>query len=262
MELKQRGRVKVYKCPYCSAIFEFQQDLQHHIRERHPTKSYTSLVGGEESGNSSRRIDNWRQDSNERIDVRDHDERQHDRSHRIQVQEYDGDSSSFSESEYEDEDELSTSQKLESFKAKAVPLSRKRRDREWNYLQNEMSGNLDSGEFVKNTKGYFAKIKRTSTDAVDFINRFALWENNLRKIEGRFGSGVYNFFKFMKWAMGLNLFMTVLTVLLISVPEHFNDEKPPECNVTDFNNMTMFLPEDVDGCCSAIYNLNQEWNRD
>ena len=26
--------------------------------------------------------------------------------------------------------------------------------------------------------------------------------------------------------------------------------------------MTMFLPEDVDGCCSAIYNLNQEWNRD
>ena len=53
---------------------------------------------------------------------------------------------------------------------------------------------------------------------------FALWQNNLKKIEGRFGSGVFNFFKFMKWAMGLNLFMTVLTVLLISVPEHFNDE--------------------------------------
>ena len=153
MELKQRVRVKGYKCPYCSAIFEFQQDLQHHIREKHPTKSFTSFVGSEESVNSSRRIDDRRQDTYERIDVRDHDERKHDRSHRIQVQEYDGDSSSSSESEYEDEDELSTSQKLESFKAKAVPLSRKRRDREWTFLQNEMSGNLASGEFVKNTKG-------------------------------------------------------------------------------------------------------------
>merc|ERR1719342_1510226 len=105
MELKQRVRVKGYKCPYCSAIFEFQQDLQHHIRERHPTKSYTSFVGGEESVNSSRRIDNRRDDSNERIYVSDHDERQHDPSHRIQVQEYDGDSSSPSESESEYEDD-------------------------------------------------------------------------------------------------------------------------------------------------------------
>ena len=110
--------------------------------------------------------------------------------------------------------------------------------------------------------GFWLSLSSFWNTSKEFINRFALWNTKLKKVEGVFGSSVYNYFKFLKWAMGLNLFMTVLTVMLISVPEHYNDEEVAMCNVTDYQNMTMFPPESLDQCCTSLYILNQEWKRD
>ena len=45
-------------------------------------------------------------------------------------------------------------------------------------------------------------IKAGFAGVMEEIKQFALWNNKLKTVEGMYGSGVYNFFKFFKWSMG------------------------------------------------------------
>ena len=109
----------------------------------------------------------------------------------------------------------------------------------------------------------WARITGFYHKSAEMINKFALWNSKLKKVEGQFGSGVYNFFNFLKWSMGLNLLMTVLTLMLICVPEHYNDDIIPDCNTTVYKiNNTMFPEDYVDDCCTNLYDKNQQFKRE
>ena len=62
--------------------------------------------------------------------------------------------------------------------------------------------------------------------------------------------------------MGLNLVLSLLTVLLITLPEHFITETKPFCDISNFTASQLFLKEDADTCCSFLYNENQNWKKD
>merc|ERR1712218_152316 len=68
-----------------------------------------------------------------------------------------------------------------------------------------------------------------------------------------YGSGVYNFFKFFKWSMGLNLMMMLLTMLIV-IPESFNADENPVCQAANFSLDINFYPTNLsDECCSQFY---------
>ena len=80
-------------------------------------------------------------------------------------------------------------------------------------------------------------LRRRLHDWNTTLQEFALWKATLRRIEGRYGSAVYSFFKFMKWAMALNISLTVL-VSLIYVPGLFAESKRSyDCNISAFTNI-------------------------
>ena len=163
----------------------------------------------------------------------------------------------------DDSDELTGKERMKQFRERPIPLWQKMRSDEWKSIKTDIQDEIDATDrFTNSTRGLWESISGTYNSTKEFISKFALWNNQLKMVEGTFGSGVYNFFKFLKWAMGLNLLMTVLAVMLISVPEHFNGEFEPICNVSHWGNMTLFPETDVDNCCSAIYNKNQGNKRD
>ena len=163
----------------------------------------------------------------------------------------------------DDEAELTGKERMKQFRERATPLWEKRRSEEWRDIQEDIQDEIDAADkFTSSTKGIWESISGTYSNTKTFISKFALWNSKLKMVEGTFGSGVYNFFKFLKWAMGLNLMMTVLTVMLISVPEHFNEDPSPVCQVPDWRNTTLFPVTEADNCCSAIYNENQQIKRE
>ena len=172
----------------------------------------------------------------------------------VQIEEDSGD---------EDIEELTGKERMKQFRESPIPLWQKMRSEEWKDIKTDIQDEIDATDrFTNSTKGLWESISGTYNSTKEFISKFALWNSQLKMVEGTFGSGVYNFFKFLKWAMGLNLLMTLLTVMLVSVPEHFNDEIEPSCNVSNWQNLTLFPELDADTCCSAIYNKNQEVKRE
>ena len=180
------------------------------------------------------------------------------------VEDDDSTSDSSSESEEEEEVDLTKAEKLKQLREAPIPLQQKLHGTTWKNLRDELETDLDVGDLLVNsTRGFWTSVQSVYRGFKDFINRFALWNSKLKKVEGRFGSGVYNFFNFLKWAMGLNLAMSLLTVLLVMVPEHFSEEEVPECpGFPSHENMTMFPSQDVDLCCSTLYTENQDLKRD
>ena len=77
-----------------------------------------------------------------------------------------------------------------------------------------------------------------------------------------YGSGVYNFFKFFKWSLGLNLMMMLLTLMLITVPEHINEEENPVCQANLSLEESLFPTEFADDCCAQKYLRSQNENRE
>lgn len=55
------------------------------------------------------------------------------------------------------------------------------------------------------------KIKRTKQSIMSTLNSIELWYGSMKEIEGRFGSGVGTYFKFLRWLFGLNLALCVIS---------------------------------------------------
>ena len=77
-----------------------------------------------------------------------------------------------------------------------------------------------------------------------------------------YGSGVYNFFKFFKWSLGLNLTLMVLTLMLVTVPEHLNDEETPVCMANVSLEENFFPAALADDSCSEMYLHTQDWKKE
>ena len=67
--------------------------------------------------------------------------------------------------------------------------------------------------------------KSNAKEAKKKVDRFTLWTDRLRKIEGKFGSGVFNYFKLLKWSMMLNLCMALLSFCFIVLPRIILEQK-------------------------------------
>lgn len=56
------------------------------------------------------------------------------------------------------------------------------------------------------------KMKRTKQRILSTLNSIELWYGSMKEIEGRFGSGVGTYFKFLRWLFGLNLVLCVFSL--------------------------------------------------
>ena len=76
-----------------------------------------------------------------------------------------------------------------------------------------------------------------------------------------YGSGVYNFFKFFKWAIGLNLIMMILVLMLITVPDLVsqNDDVAKVCQANvSLEENNLFPSSMANDCCSGMYLITQK----
>lgn len=74
---------------------------------------------------------------------------------------------------------------------------------------------------------------------------FELWYNSLKEIEGNFGSGVSIYFKFLRRLFILNLFLTLLSMCFIVVPQIIFSINKSGDNVTVVENKELFNIEDI-----------------
>ena len=162
-----------------------------------------------------------------------------------------------SDSDWEDEDKAML--KVKKLKEAILPLSERRRL--WPALRESLDYD-NSDWLLSRGRRFRGRFSQHWEDLTSVVERFALSNHLLKRVEGQFGSGVYHFFKFFKWSLGLNLVLTLLTVLLITVPEHFLSHPEPLCDISNFTNNQLFLKEEAETCCSVLYNKNQEWKKD
>ena len=215
----------MYQCRKCRKYFNFQQDLSAHM----------SLVHRECQENNIRH---------------------HTGSQQSEELELEPGYSQGSHSEWEDEGRLL---KVRRLKDAILPLREKRR--RWPELR-EILEDEDSDWLLSGGRRVRGRFSQHWEGLTSLVERFALCDDLLKRVEGQFGSGVYNFFKFFKWSLGLNLVLTLLTVLLITMPEHFINHPQPLCDISNFTNNQLFLEEEAETCCSVLYNKNQEWKTD
>ena len=170
---------------------------------------------------------------------------------------------------------------LQNLREACLPLAQKMRPisqtgtksskkmKRWPELKDDakqFSGNFGS----KNTS--MSSWRGRTKEAKGWLDGFALWGNLLRGVEGKFGSGVFEYFKFLKWSMGLNLSMALLGIAFIVLPQlllNGREEELHSCGLKstppleDTRNNSLWYPKDnVTECCSEQYSIQQKQKRD
>jgi len=54
---------------------------------------------------------------------------------------------------------------------------------------------------------------------VEFFKNIDFWQSNLKAVEGKFGSGVLSYFKFLRWLFLLDVFISLLVLGFLLVPQ-------------------------------------------
>ncbi|XP_060592581.1 transmembrane channel-like protein 7 [Ruditapes philippinarum] len=70
------------------------------------------------------------------------------------------------------------------------------------------------------------RVEKFNRRMREFFSRFSLWVTSFKVIEGKFGTAVMSFFKFIRWLMFLNLFLMLVMVCVITIPYLALESKP------------------------------------
>ena len=192
-----------------------------------------------------------------------------------------GDTGSDSEAD-DDQDEVDSGfgqvlDDLKSLREACLPLSEKirpqnqgerktvgaeaqsKRVKRWPQIKQQAAQEFQRHTFEDSTTNMKAWGNR-ATDVKNSVNKFTLWPNRLRKVEGKFGSGVFNYFKFLKWSMGLNICLALLTLCLIVLPQYILVEEQAglSCNYNATDNSLWFPVNQTKACCSEKWQEKQE----
>ncbi|KAJ6638862.1 Transmembrane channel-like protein 5, partial [Pseudolycoriella hygida] len=88
------------------------------------------------------------------------------------------------------------------------------------------------------------KFKRMKQRIMSYFNSIELWYGSMKEIEGRFGSGVGTYFKFLRWLFGLNLSVCIVSLGFIVLPQIlFNSYTGNNNNITMFNVADLFTAQ-------------------
>ena len=153
---------------------------------------------------------------------------------------------------------------LKYLREAAIPLKDKVRTKK--QPGQKMKYWIELSEEVKHLSGFQTQKEnwRTMEASIknmrSLIRQFALWNSLLKTVEGKFGGGVFNFFKFLKWSMGLNLALSFLAISFIVIPEHFNNDEKSICDhsyvdhsIDVKNNSLWYEEKNSIICCSEAY---------
>lgn len=78
----------------------------------------------------------------------------------------------------------------------------------------------------------------------EIVGKLELWQNPMREIEGKFGTGVVSYFLFLRWLLFLNLAISLFVIIFIILPKTLLVEDVYECE--DFKPNSSV-------CCSIAY---------
>lgn len=68
-------------------------------------------------------------------------------------------------------------------------------------------------------------FKRCYGASKEFINSYELWRGHFKEIEGSFGNGVLSYFTFLKWLLQLNVYIFILTLCFVIIPQAISTGK-------------------------------------
>lgn len=78
-------------------------------------------------------------------------------------------------------------------------------------------------------------FKRCYGASKEFVNSYELWRGHFKEIEGSFGNGVLSFFTFLKWLLQLNVYIFILTLCFVIIPQAISTGKELPLNQTPQN---------------------------
>jgi len=251
----------LYSCNYCQGKFPSQTDIERHIVLYHGDKLEDSKPADDDTIQVSMVVEITDTDViRQRIP---HSERQ---AHGSQYEDKDPEDV-FSPKEEDDGDEEESNEyeelryHLTTLREAAIPLNKKIRTQKaegqkmkyWPELSQEVH-HLSGAAWFQSQEDNLRRLNGSLKSMRNTVGEFALWNSLLKTVEGRFGGGVFNFFKFLKWSMALNLTMFVLMFLII-VPEFVNKKEKAVCSTEDmWGNGSLWYPkDDAKNCCSVAY---------
>ncbi|KAL9981399.1 hypothetical protein ACROYT_G010099 [Oculina patagonica] len=84
-------------------------------------------------------------------------------------------------------------------------------------------------------------FKRCYGTSKEFANSYELWRGHFKEIEGSFGNGVLSYFTFLKWLLQLNVYIFILTLCFVIIPQAISTGKELPLNQSPQNasNMTV-----------------------
>ncbi|XP_031556054.1 transmembrane channel-like protein 7 [Actinia tenebrosa] len=80
--------------------------------------------------------------------------------------------------------------------------------------------------------GIAMSLKITYNKVVDFLKMFELWRGHFKEIEGSFGNGILSYFTFLKWLLNINIFIFILSLAFIVIPQAVHKRERPAFLVT------------------------------
>eukprot|EP00112_Aurelia_sp_Birch-Aquarium-sp1_P008689 Seg1963.3 transcript_id=Seg1963.3/GoldUCD/mRNA.D3Y31 product="Telomerase protein component 1" protein_id=Seg1963.3/GoldUCD/D3Y31 len=63
------------------------------------------------------------------------------------------------------------------------------------------------------------KFDHFRNNVVDLFKNMDIWRSNLKKVDGKFGSGVLSYFTFLRWLFLLDIVITIMVIAFIAVPQ-------------------------------------------
>ncbi|XP_020629472.1 transmembrane channel-like protein 7 [Orbicella faveolata] len=78
-------------------------------------------------------------------------------------------------------------------------------------------------------------FKRCYGASKEFVNSYELWRGHFKEIEGSFGNGVLSYFTFLKWLLQLNVYIFILTLCFVIIPQAISTGKELPLNQTPQN---------------------------
>ncbi|KAM7443038.1 Transmembrane channel-like [Porites harrisoni] len=94
-------------------------------------------------------------------------------------------------------------------------------------------------------------FKKWFSETKEFLNSYELWRGHFKEIEGSFGNGVLSYFTFLKWLLQLNIYIFILTLCFVIIPQAISTgeelplESPQNVSVIKPNSSSSLVPAEL-----------------
>lgn len=173
---------------------------------------------------SSRQLSRWKRHARKKMK-----DRVHSKEHAYEA--VNSEDSDLSDMEEEDEATMSRKGKFEQTEPLTERLKKLRQRRS----TSDADGSQGLSTCTELRLRISMTLKQSYETCKEFINSYELWRGHFKEIEGSFGNGVLSYFTFLKWLLWLNIYVFILTLCFVIIPQALSSGEELPLTITAQN---------------------------